>query len=363
MAVGALSPVLGDRRAEQAREMLSQLARQLGPNSKLPSTRELRKSMGISQATLRAALDGMELRGFIRRRQGSGVYVSPAIKVSRIAVVLAHGVFETRSETYDHILFRALGPEATAHNCLLTYHFADLQHSEDKHGPKQLAGDAEHGRVDAMIIRGPLSAHAKEVQSLAIPSVFVTTSKTSKPRVENETNGLIVRGVQLLAEAGCRRIGFAFGSYPAGGDYPPAVKAFIAAVEAAGLQFNEQWLIPFPTESIASRPLQALTRFHRLWQDWPSRPDGLLSNDDQFTSGVVHACEILQLRIPEQLVIATHANKGLELFANAPVIRLEFDAAEVARAILATVDELLHPGQTVTEVRTIQPHVVMPPGR
>jgi hypothetical protein len=70
----------------------------------------------------------------------------------------------------------------------------------------------------------------------------------------------------------------------------------------------------------------------------------------------------LRLRIPEQLAIATHANKGLELFAGAQVVRFEFDPNEVASAILNTIDELLQPGATVTDVRVVCPNVVMPPG-
>jgi DNA-binding LacI/PurR family transcriptional regulator len=362
MKIESLSEIAGDRRAEQVQQVLADLARQLGPNSKLPTTRDLRKAMRISQATLDSALDGMELQGLIHRRHGSGVYVSPMIKLKRIAVVMAHGVFETRSETFDHILFRALGPEAKRRNYLVSYHFADVDRNEDEHGPHQLATDAQQGRIDAMVIRGPLSRHSQEVQSIRLPSVFVTSDKNAKPRIEFDASSVIGRGVALLAEAGCRRIGFAYPDYPSGGEHPPAVKVFKEALALAGLSFGQQWLIPFGGGSIASRPLSALSRFHKCWQEWSEKPDGFLSTDDQFTSGVVHACELMDVKIPDDLVIATHANKGLELFAQAQVIRLEFDPSEIACAILATIDELLQTGTTSAEARSVSSHVVMPQG-
>lgn len=360
MNLEALSEVEGERRAEQVQQILADLARHLGPNSKLPTTRDLRKAMRISQATLDSALDGMELQGLIHRRHGSGVYVSPLIKLKRIAVVMAHGVFETRSETFDHVLFRALGSEAKRRKYLVSYHFAEADRNEDEHGPHQLAIDAQQGRIDAMVIRGPLSRHSQEVQSIELPSVFVTSDKSAKPRIEFDAPGVITRGVQLLAQAGCKRIGFAYANYPSGGEHPPALKGYKDALAANGFSYNPQWVIPFNTESIASRSLTALTQFHELWNDWSERPDGFLSTDDQFTSGVVHACRLMKLRIPEDLVVATHANKGLELFDQTRVIRLEFDPADVAIAILATVDELLQSGKTVAEARSISCHEVMP---
>ena len=362
MEATALTEVAGDRRAEQVQQMLVDLARQLGPNSKLPTTRSLRKSMRVSQATLDAALNGMELQGLIHRRQGSGVYVSPLVRLRRIAVVFAHGVLEARMETYEHLLYRALRPEARRRHALVSYHYSDNDRDEHDHGPHQLAIDAEQGRVDAIVVRGPLHKQIKELQSIEIPRVFLTYSKSSIPRVEMNSRDIISMGVRLLAERGCRQIAFAYAVYPGeqSGDNSLSVQRFKDAVAAHGLEFNEDWLIPFSGESIAMRSLEGSSRFYHCWQDWARRPQGIVCTDDLFTSGIVHSCQLLGLRIPEQFAIATHANKGLEVFAGAPVIRLEFDPNEVARAVLDTIDELLEPGAAVTEVRMINSKVVMP---
>ena len=55
----------------------------LGPGARLPSSREMAHEWGVSQVTVRAALDLLRSEGLIRSRQGQGVFVRPAMSRAR----------------------------------------------------------------------------------------------------------------------------------------------------------------------------------------------------------------------------------------------------------------------------------------
>ena len=64
----------------------------LAPGSRLPTERELARSLGVSRMTARAGLSRLEQRGLITRRQGSGSFVAEP-KLRQDATHL-HGFFE-----------------------------------------------------------------------------------------------------------------------------------------------------------------------------------------------------------------------------------------------------------------------------
>jgi len=65
---------LAQRAAEELRRLLGRPP--FGPGARLPSEPELAAAMGVSRATLRAALDNLEAEGVIVRRAGVGTFVS-----------------------------------------------------------------------------------------------------------------------------------------------------------------------------------------------------------------------------------------------------------------------------------------------
>ncbi len=62
--------------SQRLHEELGQLIAETGPGERLPSEPALAKSLNVSRATLREAMRTFETRGLIRRKQGSGTYVS-----------------------------------------------------------------------------------------------------------------------------------------------------------------------------------------------------------------------------------------------------------------------------------------------
>ncbi|WP_166417063.1 FadR/GntR family transcriptional regulator [Cochlodiniinecator piscidefendens] len=79
--------------------------------SRLPSERALAAELGVSRNTVREALDVLEMRKMIRRRQGSGSFV--IFQTEQIEAPIPGSVGE-RSSPLDHLIVRSIiEPEMT----------------------------------------------------------------------------------------------------------------------------------------------------------------------------------------------------------------------------------------------------------
>jgi GntR family transcriptional repressor for pyruvate dehydrogenase complex len=82
--------------AETVTEQLIQAIRPLAPGTRLPSTQELTRLLGVSRSTVREALNGLATLGMVEIRHGMGVVVAAGAALDQgqvaIGVALAKGV-------------------------------------------------------------------------------------------------------------------------------------------------------------------------------------------------------------------------------------------------------------------------------
>ena len=346
------------RKATQAKIALTDLVRRLGSQAKLPTVRQLCKTMGVSIATLDAALGELEKQGIISRRQGSGIYASSLARTRRVGLVIGYDLFNEDISMFGRLLFRGLQAEARQHDHLLAYYIDDPLHDQDEHGLSQLALDLQSERVEGLMLVAISPERIPEVRAFELPCVFFTAHAQYTPRVCLDEAAQVNLGVPALLEQGCRRIALA---YPAGADdaIPPLVAMFKEALAKAGLPAEPSWLVPCQLPG-QMRALRAVGHFRRAWLGWDCKPDGLLSYDDNYTAGALHALETLDLEAGKDVKIVSHANKGSNLFGSAPVMRLEIDPVEVARGMIEMIDCLLEGKQPVTQVLRVAPQLILP---
>ena len=98
----------------------------LTPGQKMPPERELALQFEVSRPSLREALQKLEAKGLVNRRQGGGTFVSENIGISFADPLMQ--LFQTHSEfNYDLLEFRNALEEVAAHYAALRATAADHQ--------------------------------------------------------------------------------------------------------------------------------------------------------------------------------------------------------------------------------------------
>ena len=75
LTIPPLSPQLDEPVYKTLANSIKQLASQLPPHTQLPSIRQIARDIGLSPATVVAALDVATEAGVIYKRRGSGCYI------------------------------------------------------------------------------------------------------------------------------------------------------------------------------------------------------------------------------------------------------------------------------------------------
>jgi DNA-binding LacI/PurR family transcriptional regulator len=356
-----IRPIPDGNKAVDASRMLERMARHIGPGNKLPTVRDLCKTMQISRYTMDAALNDLEAQGLLARKHGSGLYVTSLVQTRRIAFVVRRDIIESSKGAADstHLIIDGLRAEGARRNTLLTCYSYDPNHDKEKFGLQPIEWDVQNGRVDGVIVGGLNATQGNPLQTLGIPCVVISGDVDHRAvQVRYDFPAMISKGAQALLQAGRRRVGLAYPVRANNSAFGDSLELFRQSMREMGIEEDSRWLMPFSADEVRIRALEASRQFHRLWER-PDRPDALLSLDDQFTAGLLHAVEVLRVEIPGDLLVASHANKGLNLFDHHSVIRIEYDMGDIAARLLGALDDLIA-GRKATPVQSVPPQVIWP---
>lgn len=132
-------------------------------------------------------------------------------------------------------------------------------------------------------------------------------------------------------------------------------KTFQSELEQAGLTFHANWVRDdlHPQWSGAG-----WEEFREIWRG-TEKPDGLLVTDDVLAQDVTVAILELGIRVPEQLMVVTHANRGSGVWFPFPVAKVEFDPDAQAQAIADMTVKRLR-GEAVPEAPVVLDYKLVP---
>ena len=338
----------------QLQENLRVLIEQSAAGDLLPSVAQLRADHGISQATVDRAYQALRQEGLVESAQGKGTFVSPVGKLTRIALIFGADVFDEAQTAFGRLLLRCFQARARDVGTLLSYyHLEGPVDGQEEHWPAQLLWDLRAGCVKGVVaIAAGNPEWWDRLVSLAIPFVFFTSREQYPRRVCIDRPAIVRAGVEALVRGGCRRIALWHKA-----DHPMAAEeaaTFGEALAAAGASSRPEWVAPMaPAESPV--PSVACADFKETWRSWSQKPDGLVSVDDQFTIGLLHAADLLDLAVPGDLKVATQANKGLRGPEASRVIRIELDISRMAGLMLDRLDRMLAGGTPKPAILAVGP--------
>ncbi|MBC8140643.1 MAG: LacI family DNA-binding transcriptional regulator [Armatimonadetes bacterium] len=337
-------------KVDETTERLLDLAHELGPSAKMPTVRVLREEWNISHATLDAALARLEERNIVVRRQGSGVYVSPGLRLRNIALLcdpdffLLHG-----ASPFWGLLIGQIRDLAARNEARLSLHFLLPQTENEPPAPlnaepvpqplrEKIAGGAVHG----LIAIGVEHAVSRWIEAQDVPVVAYAGAANYILGQGDET--LVRMGITALAAQGCQQIAPWFFSAKFSESNYAVYKATMTA----------HGLIPMPPlghlpegESDSASGYAAGFDLALRIFGGENPPDSFVCANDMQAQSVLMALYRLGLRPGKDVRVATHTNAGSSaLLAWHPdIIRMENNPAELVRYLFETLDALMN-GQT-----------------
>jgi DNA-binding LacI/PurR family transcriptional regulator len=304
---------------------------QLAPGSRLPNRVEIENNFGASSITVQRALGRLKDEGFVTasRRNGTFVALHPP-HLSHYALV-----FSSRPTTPEWNRFwEAIRTEARkleADGPIRFPLYYDVNGHEDSEDYQSLVRAVQAHRFAGMILVNPPSQlrYSPIFESSGLP--FVTLASRSDvpgmPVVVPSQKSLTDRGLDLLAEAGCKNVAlFQTTGYP----FNPE-----PALQQRGLHTRPYW----KQDISLWYPAAARKVTHLLMNDkQQERPDGIFVSDDNLLESVALGLMDAGVRVPQDVRVVSHCNFPYPVECPVPVTRVGFDSAEVLARCMALLE-------------------------
>ena len=187
-------------------DRVTAMAHGLGPQAKLPTMVELRRTLGTSGATVSAVLDELEAQKIIYRRHGVGIYVSPTLHHKSIVLVCDMGFLRGAGHSPFWDMMVDLSRERASTKSEEFGLHLTLPGAKDGVELQQgLRKDIQAGRVQGVLGVGLNIMSANWIVSCGVP--LVAFAGPAPLTVGLDDSAVIKEGVATLERAGCRRIG------------------------------------------------------------------------------------------------------------------------------------------------------------
>ncbi|BDI30478.1 hypothetical protein CCAX7_25290 [Capsulimonas corticalis] len=361
-----------ETKVQSVHRRLSELAHQSGPDAKLPTVSELCLSFGTSRSTINDALEQLEAQEVIRRRRGSGIFVSPKITNRSIALLFRVDFFRERvASPFWDILWSKFILAAQARSEIRSDSFTvHILHAKD--GRLQALDDhltrlIETGRISGVLGVGLELETVEWIRGQGVPVIGFAGLGQWHVVISGEE---IVRlAAKHLIERGCKRPRlWIAGHYVHIVDWRnPAIKqeasldrdveAFREVLEASHLPFQADrvWSYAQQMDPPLLQEQGAWAAERLLNEGLAEETDGLILTNDLMALG---AMKVLQRSAAgRKIQVATHANKGAAtLYAFDDVLtQVLVDPEEIVRAMFQLLDAVMAGKQPEKDFVTIGP--------
>ena len=358
-------PKSAPSKREEVKAFLRSEARAAGRGNKLPTVMELCGKLDVAKATVNSALVELEEEGIVRRRRGSGIYVSDQIDTKCIALVFGGNIFEFGVSPFYSMLLERSRLRAASHDEMFSF-YLDLP-AADRPVPvhQDLAEALERRRLHGVLLVSRSSSEQEVwLRAQGVPVVSMATGHLEPNCVTTDYAELVRMGARALAGQGCRRIGLisAFGLSSARRLQSAAYRETLAGL---GLPVCEDLVWEPPGNELADLPHD--TREEQGY--WALRKlleagalDGVVINDDMMTRGALVAAKKLCLTIGSDLKIATHANKGSSALSEqeAALTLMELDPNDFVEAMFGMLERLMAAGELSAKPVLVSPKLRVP---
>jgi len=353
------------RPAPKYARVMDDIARRIARNewptdTALPTVAQMEKAYGCHRHTVLRALKELQAQGYLSVEQGRGTFVRRQRVAPYVGMLFGDDILNPQSTPFCSLLAKAAQDFFHGQRCELKYYIEHPHLLDEGVLDRDLVEDSQRGRLHGLITAGsnlPQAMTPRMTQQLALrpqllPWVDISVFDTAAHRVTADRVELMTIGLDFIREQGRHRVAaIGLGNDIATDDLTP----FHELVQQRGLTTRPEWISRRKkfAEQDGYEGMQA------IWQA-ADKPDALLVMDDISARGAVQAMLGLGIRVPEDLLVISHANKGSGIFYPLAFPKIEYDPVEfMTRAGEMMIELMDNPGLPPKTV-SIHPQLVLP---
>ncbi len=358
-------------RLQEACLKLEAMAQNLGPEAKLPTTTQLRATLGVSVKTLNDAVRELERRNMLRSVNGVGIYVAkPAPATAKNVVGLLYHSAEPYSKQqspYMQSLLNGIRGEASKSGIGILLTDADNTDVWD-----DLSGFLIYCN-DPKRMKGYLAQLPPHLPRVLLLHREHNASVTNV--AADDFGGAKLATEHLIAQ-GHRRISYLLSSSPESLDYysPLRLAGYRAALAEAGIEFEDNWLAYLNESNPHQRFEKAIAeRLHEindpalaylpkserrmeLWLEdgWQGLDcTAIVAHNDSTAIGVMRALNKAGLRVPEDVSVIGFDGTPLCEYSSPPLTTVEVPLYEIGARALQLLQDQINNDDVVPERVTL----------
>lgn len=296
------------------------------PGQRLETTAGLAERFQVSKLTISQALVVLNKEGLIESRKGSGVYVKQREDRRHVGILMDHDISDPRLSFFYARVSQQLREFFRKHGyrCRLYAGRTSAAEATKTLSCTEFVEAAQANQLcGAAVVLGV--KHAEWIKPALLNKVPVVGPHEYEYCVGSDGLEMVRQGTDRLIKEGRRKIAFmAWQEKENDGGW---VQAFKASLRKAGVPVRDEWI---RHEVHPSQPGAGWEEFREIWLASHEKPDGLLVTDDLLMREATAAICERRVRVPEQLMIVTHANRGSGIHYPFPVWQMEYDPDEHA---------------------------------
>lgn len=307
---------------------------------KLPPEVQLSFEFRVSRNTVREALAILDFEGFIKRYQGSGVYVQNWHELLPVAIYIGFDVY-TQSTSFYYLRLinqlRLIFRERIMHSRVYSGyepHFVQTVHNR-KQLSRAFPKDIASGKVCGVIhLSGDMpKAWADTLARKRLPLVHLHALEEDDMGFVSNYAERSCAAMRLLREQGCRRIAVVEWAGP-----EITSKAHAASMRnrlSNDIHLRDIELDPSLFRGSIHPSLEGAfwDNFESIWNSTHDKPDGLFIGDDDFLRELTAVIYTKKIKVPEDLRIVAFTNRGRDIRLPFPIGKIEINPDKQAEML------------------------------
>ena len=292
----------------------------LAPGTHVPATLELARQFGVGRNAVQQALSILSERGLVERYSKRGTFVSQRVNSRTIGVLFPNSIAISQQLHFSRLFCNEIIRQAREKNWnIATYYPIDMDSCRQY--VSELLKDINSGKLKGILSHDNTPEMRKLLaEEATIPYVISGAFETEK-RI---TDSMEFKGISYLLKLGHRNIAVISHS-DAGSPSKYDLECLKKAYSEQNLPFTAKCFYEIcSTEREGARVVDRIIRTSR------KLPDALLVLNDEACRGVIFGLMLKGIRIPDDIAILSHSNRGYDILSPVPLTRIEVDPSKYA---------------------------------